>query len=383
MRALKRRVSEPSESSFRAAHAVGAPWPALVRTCLERLQPLPEDPTLGFLYVTDPLAGDLPSVLAMLREQTGVQQWVGSVGLGICAPGIETFEEPGIAVMVGAIPVDAFHVFGPISGAPYRFDPETSSWMARHKPAIGVVHVDPRGAALGDAVAAISAANSTHLLGGVTSARQMPLQVAGGVVEGGVSGVLLASEITLACGLSQGCSPIGPVHKITGVRGNVVVSIDDRQAIDVLKEDVGDLLARDLRRVPGRIFAGFPVSGYDAGDYLVRNLTYLDVQRRTFSVDQPVNAGDPILFCCRDTPSAIADLKRMLSEVKLHAGRPPRGGLYFSCIARGANLFGPHSEELGLIRDAFGEFPLVGFFGNGEISKDRLFMHTGVLALFV
>jgi hypothetical protein len=29
-----------------------------------------------------------------------------------------------------------------------------------------------------------------------------------------------------------------------------------------------------------------------------------------------------------------------------------------------------------------GDFPLIGFFANGEISRDRLYGHTGVLTLF-
>ena len=55
----------------------------------------------------------------------------------------------------------------------------------------------------------------------------------------------------------------------------------------------------------------------------------------------------------------------------------------YACVARGPNLFGSESEELTLIRDELGEFPLVGFFANGEISHDRLYGYTGVLALFL
>ncbi len=62
--------------------------------------------------------------------------------------------------------------------------------------------------------------------------------------------------------------------------------------------------------------------------------------------------------------------------------KPPRAGIYFSCVGRGPNLFGPHSEELSIIREVLGDFPLVGFFGNGEISHDRLYGYTGVLTLF-
>ena len=35
-----------------------------------------------------------------------------------------------------------------------------------------------------------------------------------------------------------------------------------------------------------------------------------------------------------------------------------------------------------LIRETLGDFPLIGFFANGEISRDRLYGHTGVLTLF-
>ena len=38
--------------------------------------------------------------------------------------------------------------------------------------------------------------------------------------------------------------------------------------------------------------------------------------------------------------------------------------------------------ETGLIRESLGDFPLIGFFANGEISRDRLYGHTGVLTLF-
>ena len=36
-----------------------------------------------------------------------------------------------------------------------------------------------------------------------------------------------------------------------------------------------------------------------------------------------------------------------------------------------------------MIRDELGDFPLAGLFANGEISNDRLYGYTGVLALFL
>ncbi len=201
--------------------------------------------------------------------------------------------------------------------------------------------------------------------------------------EGGVSGVLLAPGVSVVSGLSQGCSPIGPVRRITESVDNVLVTIDDRPALDVFKEDIGELLARDLRKVGGYIFAALPIAESDTGDYLVRNLVAIDPEKGWVAIAEEVAIGDQVLFCRRDQKSAETDLRRMLSDVTKRAGASPQGGLYISCLARGPNLFGPNSEELRIVQEAVGDLPLVGFFANGEISNRRLYGYTGVLTLFL
>ena len=89
------------------------------------------------------------------------------------------------------------------------------------------------------------------------------------------------------------------------------------------------------------------------------------------------------MFCRRDGDSARTDLRRMLGELKTAlGGRAPAGGLYVSCLARGPAMFGASSAEMQIIREELGDFPLAGFFANGEISHDRLYTYTGVLSLF-
>ena len=36
-----------------------------------------------------------------------------------------------------------------------------------------------------------------------------------------------------------------------------------------------------------------------------------------------------------------------------------------------------------MIRNELGDFPLAGFYANGEISHNRLYTYTGVLSLFL
>jgi small ligand-binding sensory domain FIST len=88
------------------------------------------------------------------------------------------------------------------------------------------------------------------------------------------------------------------------------------------------------------------------------------------------------VFCRRDPESARRDMVRMVSQLAGRLSGPPKAGIYVSCVARGAALFGEAGVETALIRESLGDFPLIGFFANGEISRDRLYGHTGVLTLF-
>jgi len=115
----------------------------------------------------------------------------------------------------------------------------------------------------------------------------------------------------------------------------------------------------------------------------VRNLLGLDARGKMVAVADIVQPGSDILFCRRDRGTASDDLVRMLESIRTGMYRRPRGALYFSCLGRGASLFGEDSEELRMIADGLGEVPLVGFFGNGEISHNRLYGYTGVLTLFL
>ena len=113
----------------------------------------------------------------------------------------------------------------------------------------------------------------------------------------------------------------------------------------------------------------------------MRNLVGIDPDNGVFAVGEDIAAGDALMFCRRDREAAEHDLRRMLRYLKARAERP-LGGLYFSCLARGPGMFGEVGRELAIVREELGDVPLVGFFGNGEISFDRLYAYPGVLTLF-
>jgi small ligand-binding sensory domain FIST len=367
---------------IRAAHAGGADWRAAAAQCVEKLGPLTPRHRLGFVYAADRFAGELGAIAAALSAATPVQDWVGTVGIGICATAREYFDEPALAVMAAAAEPEEYRLLPNLERDTRPMKNAHWQWIERAHPRVALVHADPRAEAVPGVIAGL-ADEIGFAVGGLTCSRHEFPQLAGAVSEGGVSGVLFAGGVVLATGLSQGCAPIGPTRRVGECAGNIVAEIDERPALEVLKEDMGAAAARDLPRSALNIHAALPVPGSDTGDYLVRNLTGIDPQRGLVAIAAEMNQGDPILFVRRDRAAAEQDLSRMLRQLKGRTKGTPKGGIYVSCVARGPGLFGEGSWETRKIRAELGEFPLVGFFANGEISHNRLYGYTGVLTLFL
>lgn len=369
---------------FLVAHASAAKWKDAAAEIIVSLKNVTAEHRLGFLYVTDDYADSLKDIHLFLKQNTGVPHWVGTVGFGICAPATEYFGKAAMAVMIAPIPEDAFRTFNGVKSDVSAVVSNLQEWIGDTPPLI-VTHADPRNQNVPEIIEDLSRETNGFLIGGLTASRGAHPQLAEDVAEGEVSGVMMSLEaVPVAAALTQGCSPIGEIHRITSCEQNILIEIDGKPALDVFKEDIGEILARDLSKVAGYIFAALPVSGSDTGDYLVRNLTGIDPEQGLLAIGEYVEPGDHIMFCRRDHDSAVEDMRRMLGDLRKRAGNAPiRGGLYYSCCARGPNQFGENSEELALIAEELGDFPLVGFFANGEISNNRLYGYTGVLTLFL
>lgn len=371
---------------FLLAHAADGDAEALVGSCLEQLGPIPAAANLGFVYVGDTLAGHLDVILQRLRSAAPQVHWTGSVGTAICATDHEYYDTSALAVMVGAFAAETFRPLPVCSDVAAALPPELSDWCRRQGYCFALVHGDPANTETPALVEAIAAAMPAGFInGGLTSSNTGNYQIAdGAAVSGGVSGVLFAPEANVVTDHTQGCSPIGPAHEITKAQVNIAVTLDGRPALEVMKEEIGETLARDLQRIAGYIFVALPVAGSDTGDYLVRHLLALDTGKGMVAVGDYLDGYQRLMFCRRDGNTAREDMRLMLERIRKRVdGRTIRGGVYVTCVGRGRHQFGDQSEELRLISAALGEFPLVGFFASGELYNGRLYGYTGVLTLFL
>lgn len=379
----------------------------------------PPSPTLGLLYITDLYAPHAQPLLDhLMAELPEVTDWVGTVGVGIAASGVEYFDEPALAVMLLDVPGAQYRVFSgvsplPVGGRADGFEAVTA-----------LVHADASTVDLGGLLPELAQrTRSGAVFGGVSSGRLRTVQFAhssrgtvggqgasGGVFHGGLSGVALGPRVPVVTRVTQGCTPVGPARTVTQADGNLVLALDGEDALGVLLADLSlslddpqTAMAR-LRRTlvgiaPDPLHTGVAGSaatpwarhpGQLDGDARVRHIIGLDPTRRGVAVADHVREGERLSFCERNPESARADLVRMCAELREDLESPATGpsqmvcgAIYVSCAGRGGPHFGSPSAELQWVRRALGDVPMVGFFAGGEIAGQQLYGYTGVLTVFV
>ncbi len=336
----------------------------------------------GIVYVSDSIADRLPEIVEALKEDTGIVDWAGTVGMGVCGTGRAAFGRPAIAAAAFGFPDDAVRLVPGIREDTAEAGVGLAGWAAGQARATALLHADPRNRSMAEIVADLSETLGAFTVGGIASAEGPTAQLAGSVEEGVVSGLVFGEAVGVVSGLSQGCAPIGPARTVTRSHNNLVLEIDGEPAFDVLCSDLGlDSVAR-IREVAHWLHAARPVPGSSEADYLVRNIIGLDAQDGIVALGALIDPGERLMFVRRDPAAAEADLRRMLQSVKARLSRPAQGGVYVSCLARGPHMFGAEDAELQIVREELGDLPLAGFFANGEFSGGRIYGYTGVITLF-
>jgi small ligand-binding sensory domain FIST len=415
---------------FLCAHATHPDWALAAELVLAQLRAQlasramqatlhadePACPGLGLLYITDAYAPHAQGLLDHLMDALpDVTDWVGTVGVGVAASGVEYFDEPALAVLLVDLPPDRYRVFSgvlPLSAA-------LPSGAGRFRAATALVHADAATPDVAELVAELAQRTRTGaVFGGLSSGRSASVQFAHssqgareglgaspGVLQGGLSGVAFADGVTLHARVTQGCTPVGPTRTVTAADRNVVLTLDGEDALDVLLHDLDIDLGEPqkamvrLRRTLAGLAPAAPVQAMQrlggrcdpvGSDVRVRHLLGLDPHRQAVALADTVAVGERLMFCTRDAQAARADLMRICAELRdeVESADTPGGGrmcgaVYVSCAGRGGAHFGAPNAELQTVRRVLGDVPLVGFFAGGEIAHQQLYGYSGVLLVFV
>jgi len=190
--------------------------------------------------------------------------------------------------------------------------------------------------------------------------------------------------------VTPSCDRLSEIATVAAVENNVIHTIGSEPAVEMLKRTVKASKHGSAAARTGNIFAGFllddKIPDPGPGDFLIRTLIGADQEAGTISVTGNAHVGQRFAFLYRDAEVARKDIEeRLVAYTQTHDPNDILFGLYFNCAGRGQSLYQREGVDIALIRKHLGDFPLIGFLGNGEIAsagrRNVLHNFTGVLAL--
>lgn len=169
--------------------------------------------------------------------------------------------------------------------------------------------------------------------------------------------------------VAQGCMPLGRVGTITRADGHYMRRIDDQPALHFIQEQIAELATAEESAQGLPLFLGMAMDPLqldqpEAGEFLIRHLLGYDQGTGAVAVGAELGAGRRVQLHLRDAKASAADLRRSLAAA---ADPAPFGALLFSCLGRGAQLYGEPDHDTRCFAERYPGAPLAGFFCGGEI----------------
>lgn len=350
-------------------------------------------------FVTGEHAQTLPALLESLSGALETPYVVGCSATGVLVPGWETEQGPALGVL--AVSSDQ------IRATPFIFSDEGDRGMtagvrlgqrllsSRDSDDLLLVWPDPFHVRPDRLLQSLDAVlGGIPVVGGAASLRDgdnATLQFCGTEARSSsVSGLRLGGKFDHTIGITQGCRPLGPALRVSGCHENLVLEIDGRPALDVLREQAPANVLEDLDWGLNFLSVGLLPDPQDPevrpGEYLVRNIVTADPDTGVLALADRVEEGQYLIFVHREGRAAEQDMRRVLQDVATaRTGCDYRFGLYFNCLARGRSLYGREGMDSALIQEALPGVPALGFSCNAEIAPlrgaNQLFTYSGVLLL--
>jgi len=352
------------------------------------------------LFFASPEYSEIDSLVAQAYRRTAASVLIGCTG-GVIGPDREIEDENAVSLLNLDLPGVELHPRHIENDdlLTLRAPADWHSWLGLPPERVNawIVLADPFTCDPDGLIQALSAAYPDKtiaggLASGSPSARGTALFLNGEVHRYGAILLAVGGAYSVQSIVAQGAAPIGQPWAITGVERNILRTIGNRPALEVLRETLNGLDGATRERAARNLLVGLAMDEYretfQQGDFLIRNLVGVDPDSGALAIGALPEVGQTIQFQVRDAEAADQDLKRQLVTARERLDTTEvAGALLCTCNGRGVGLFGSSDHDARAVSEALGPLPLAGFFCNGEIGPvgARTYLHgfTASLALFV
>lgn len=342
------------------------------------------------VFVSSHFAPGAGEIIGRLRQTLRPAAVIGCTAEGVIGDEAEAEHGPALAVLAAHLPGVTVTPFA-VSGR------SLDDWMslldhgAYVQSALGftdakliVLLVDPFTTPVDELLPRLDAVyHGVPIVGGLASSARDPgenrMLLDDRVSPYGVVGVALDGPIDVSVVVSQGCRPIGRPMTVSEADENVILALNDDQALAEIQTVVGELDDVDREMLQNGLLIGRAIDPekdeLSRGDFLIRSVLGANQDNGAVVVGDVIHPGERVQLHVCDAAAAREDLELMLTPQSLYDAAA--GALLFSCNGRGSRLFSEPNADLNTVRGALGDVPVAGFFCAGEIGPigGRTFLH--------
>ncbi len=174
-----------------------------------------------------------------------------------------------------------------------------------------------------------------------------------------------------------GWNAIGTAKTVTKSEGNIVYTIDDKPALDMLTKYLGVEVKTD----DDKGIVAFQNSWYyplqlerENGDSVIRATRFANSEDRSLICTGSVPQGSKIKFSMPPDFDSIETVVAECESIKDNSQQQADALIMFSCVSRHLSFGALMKEEIEQVQKVW-DAPMVGFFTYGEYGKSKLGKH--------
>ncbi|GGE01348.1 FIST signal transduction protein [Planktosalinus lacus] len=190
-------------------------------------------------------------------------------------------------------------------------------------------------------------------------------------VTGLVALILDQDKVEVSGVATCGWKPIGITKTVTKSEGNVVYTIDDKPALDLVAKYLGLNLDKKFNNTVFDLGGYYPLQlEREGAPPVMRTAQMGNIENRSLICAGNVPQGSKVRFSLPPDFDVIDTVVEECNEVKSEQLQEADAVIMFSCISRYLSFGVMTSEEIKRVKEVWNA-PLVGFFTYGEYGKAK------------
>ncbi len=172
--------------------------------------------------------------------------------------------------------------------------------------------------------------------------------------------------------IANGVKRLSPTLQINRAQAHSLKEVDQGPAFASIPSQLQEMAVKQPYNLLCAISENSNVDSIEQGFYKLHHVVSIDQNSGIIQLSGSPKSGRHLFWAIRDADQAKASMQAQLSTLTEKLESAPIFGLLFPNMSRGAEFFGGRDLDHDCVVDSLPDVPIIGFYGNGEITPGYL-----------